>query len=117
VVVIVVDPKTAIIDVLDRAWQKFANGEVGAYLGEKDWEFEQFVIDALEEAGADAVVWYTSSPNCKFVVKWGDRYFDVDYVSYRIDEIDCEDAVEKASWGLADRELAEELMGPCGSEG
>lgn len=115
-VVLVVDPETAIIDVLDRAWGKFANGEVGAYLGEKDYEFEEFVINELERLGADAVVWYTGTPNCRFVVKWGDQYFDVDYVSYDITEIDCEDAVERASWGLSDRELAEEMMGPCENE-
>jgi len=27
---LITDPKTAIIDVLDRAWDKFAGGEVGA---------------------------------------------------------------------------------------
>jgi len=106
-----IDQVTTILDVLDRAWQKFANGEVGAYLGEKDWEFEQWVVDELERLGADAVVWYTSNPNCKFVVKWGDKYYDVDYVSYMIDEIDIDEAVEKASWGLSDEELAKEMMG------
>jgi len=111
---LITDPKTAIIDVLDRAWDKFAGGEVGADLGEKDHDLEEFVIGELERLGADAVVWYTDSPNCRFVVKWGDKYFDVDYVSYNITEIDCEDAVERASWGLSDRELAEEIMGPCG---
>ncbi len=111
---LVVDEKTAILDVLERAWQKFANGEVGAPLGEKDYDFEEFVIEELERLGADAVVWYTDSSNCHFITKWGNKYYDVDYVSFTISEIDCEEALEKASQGLASKELAEELLGSCG---
>lgn len=36
-----------IYSVLDGAWQKFAGGNVGAQLGEKDYEFEEFVLNKL----------------------------------------------------------------------
>ena len=100
-----------IVEVLNEAWDKFAGGEVGAYLGEKDADFEQFVIDRLQDLGANGVVWYTSTPNCRFVVNFEGHFYDVDYVTYNIEEIDKEEAVKRASWGLASKEEAYQYLG------
>ena len=110
-VTLVVDDETAIIEVLDEAWDKFAGGKVGAYLDERDADFEQFVIDRLQDLGANGVVWYTSSPNCHFVVNFNGRFYDVDYVTYDIREIDKEEAIERASWGLTSKEEAYQYLG------
>lgn len=104
--------ENVIVEVLDMAWQKFAGGEVGAELGEKDYEFEEFVIEELTKRGAKGVVWYTDSPNCRFVVNFEGKFYDVDYVTYDIEELDEDEAVEKAMRATDyNEELAREILG------
>lgn len=100
-----------IYSVLDEAWQKFAGGNVGAQLGEKDYEFEEFVLNKLMERGAKGVVWYTDIPNCRFIVNTGSKFYDVDYVSYDVDELDEDEAIERAMQVANTEEEAKEYLG------
>lgn len=100
-----------IYSVLDGAWQKFAGGNVGAQLGEKDYEFEEFVLNKLIERGAKGVVWYTDTPNCRFIVNAGSKFYDVGYVSYDVDELDEDEAIEKAMRVANTEDEAKEYLG------
>jgi len=73
-------------EVLTEAWNTFEE-----VTPENDQDFGEFVVDKLIlEKGANDVVWYCSVPNCWFIVKFGSKYYDVDYVSYKINEVDEE---------------------------
>jgi len=96
-------------EVLDEAWNRY--GDYPYLPAENDADFEEFVVEKLLERGAKGVVWYTSTPNCRFVVNFGGRFFDVDYVSYEIVELDVEDAIQRATWGVWNEDLAKEYLG------
>ena len=83
-------PIDAIRETLDLAWDKFKE-----VTPENDYEFEEFVVEELKKRGADDVIWYCSVRNCWFVVKFGDKYYDVDYITYKIYEVDKEYYEEK----------------------
>ena len=85
--------RKTIEEILDLAHSKFPE-----ITPDNDYDFCEFVSELLNE-NEYANIWVCSFPNCEIVVHdlINDKFYVVDYMSYSIREIDCDEAIYLAT--------------------